>query len=209
MNDERHNMERVICSTTIFYLVFASLYGAEFAHASGKGLVASTDSQTYARHLVLDSRKIGSTSNVKLVLGQIRKHPANPLFGDTDEVRIYYGGCDGKHNRYRDGYLMLATIRKDRWAGYEASGEGTIDTAAVKCDGPNLYICADVREGGSIRAEVIGAQGLGLNDCTSVSADVSDGKITWYDKDLEELKGSRIKLRFKLNNATIYSFFTH
>jgi len=471
-------MKRVICSTTILYLVFASLYGAEFAHAWGKGLVASTDGQTYARHLVLDSRKIASTSNVKLVLGQIRKHPANPLFGeekpweqrfdnfygsmvyedenqlyrlwwnpfiydpdegaderengleyayskdgitwvkpnlglveyegsrknnlinrdsghghgifrddheadpkkrykmiarehgvsvaysgdglhwsdwkeafeakadthnnaiwaptlnkyvaisrefrgdkkqktrrrvvarseskdflsdwsdveivmdggpkfqtyanaifhhagvylglvaifdcsdgptdnkvwtelawspdtrqwhrlcegtafipnstvegdpdwgtayaclnplfkDTDEVRIYYGGCDCKHNRYRDGYLMLATIRKDRWAGYEASGEGTIDTAAVKCDGPNLYICADVTEGGSIRAEVIGAQGLGLNDCTSVSADVSDGKITWCDRDLEELKGSRIKLRFKLNKATIYSFFTH
>ena len=133
----------------------------------------------------------------------------NPLFRDTDEVRIYYGGCDGKHNRYRDGYLMLATIRKDRWAGYEALGEGTIETPALKCDGPNLYICADVKDGGSIRAEVIGADGLSLSDCNPIRYDVSDGKITWAGKDLTESIGSEIKLRFKLNKATIYSFFTN
>ena len=133
----------------------------------------------------------------------------NPLFRDTDEVRIYYGGGDGKHNRYRDGYLMLATIRKDRWAGYQASGAGTIETTPVKCEGPNLYICADVKEGGSIRAEVIGVDGLSLNDCRPVDTDTSDGKITWLGKDLRAFTESRIKLRFKLNDATIYSFFTN
>jgi hypothetical protein len=104
---------------------------------------------------------------------------------------------------------MLATIRKDRWAGYEASVEGTIETTSVKCEGPNLYICADVKEGGRVRAEVIDADGLSLNDCQPVSTDISDGKITWSGKDLGALTGSRIKLRFKLNNATIYSFFTN
>ena len=133
----------------------------------------------------------------------------NPLFRDTDEVRLYYGGGDGKHNRYRDGYLMLATIRKDRWAGYEALSEGMIDTVGVECDGPNLYICADVEEGGSIRAEVIGAAGLALNDCKPVRTAVSDARVTWIDKDLKQLKGSRIRLRFELNKATIYSFFTN
>jgi hypothetical protein len=133
----------------------------------------------------------------------------NPLFKDTDEVRIYYGGCDGKHNRYRDGYLMLATIRKDRWAGYEALDEGTIETAPLTCDGPNLYICADVKAGGSIRAEVIDVDGLGLNDCKPITVDVSDGRITWSGKDLKALNGSRIRLRFKLNKATMYSFFTN
>ena len=37
--------------------------------------------------------------------------------------------------------------------------------------------------------------------------DVTDGKITWYGKDLTELNGSLIKLLFKLDKATIYSFF--
>lgn len=133
----------------------------------------------------------------------------NPLFRDTDEVRIYYGGCDGKHNRYRDGYLMLATIRKDRWAGYQASDEGTIETVPVKCEGPNLYICADIKAGGSVRAEAMGTAGLGLNDCKPIICAVSDGKMTWSGKDLKALEGSQIRLRFKLNKATLYSFFTN
>jgi PelA/Pel-15E family pectate lyase len=132
----------------------------------------------------------------------------NPLFKATDEVRIYYGGGDGKHNRYRDGYLMLATIKKDRWAGYEASGEGTIETVPVRCDGPDLCICADVKHGGSIRAELIDVNGLSLKDCTPVTTDVSDGKITWSGKNLKEFMGSEIRLRFKLDKATIYSFVT-
>ena len=133
----------------------------------------------------------------------------NPLFLDTDEVRIYYGGCDGKHNKYRDGYLMLATIKKDRWAGYEACKEGTLDTAYVKCEGPNLYICADVKEGGSIKAEILNADGFSMKDCKPIKCDVSDGKVTWAGKDLSKLEGSDIKIRFKLDKATIYSFFTN
>jgi pectate lyase len=132
----------------------------------------------------------------------------NPLFRDTDEVRIYYGGCDGKHNRYRDGYLMLATIRKDRWAGYQAMGVGTIETAPLTCDGSNLYICADVQGGGSVGAEIIDINGLRLSDCKPIKASVSDGRISWAGKDLKALKGSPIRLRFKLNKATVYSFFT-
>ncbi|MCP4455701.1 MAG: hypothetical protein GY809_29935 [Planctomycetes bacterium] len=133
----------------------------------------------------------------------------NPLFRDTDEVRIYYGGCDGKYNSYRDGYLMLATIKKDRWAGYEALDEGMIETAPVTCNGPGLYICADVKGGGNIQAEVIDVNGLTLKDCKPMRTDVSDGQITWSGKDLEALKGSQIRLRFRLNNATLYSFFTN
>ena len=132
----------------------------------------------------------------------------NPLFRDTDEVRIYYGGCDGKHNRYRDGYLMLATIRKDRWAGFHASGEGTVETALLTCDGPNLYICADVQDGGSIRTEVIGEAGMALNDCKPIASTVSDKKVTWSGNDLRVLEGSPIRFRFTLNKATLYSFFT-
>jgi len=34
------------------------------------------------RHLVLDSRIIGETVASKLTLGEITKHPQNPLFGE-------------------------------------------------------------------------------------------------------------------------------
>jgi len=75
-------MERVIYSTMVLYLGLTNLCACEFAHASGQGQKTSAHQQTYARHLVLDSRKITSTSDVKLVLGKIKKHPANPLFGE-------------------------------------------------------------------------------------------------------------------------------
>ena len=51
-------------------------------------------------------------------------------------------------------------------------------------------------------------QGLGLSDCKPIKASVSDEKITWAGKDLKALRGSQIRLRFKLNKATVYSFFT-
>jgi hypothetical protein len=36
-----------------------------------------------------------------------------------DEIRIYYGACDWYFFDWRKGYLALATLRSDGWAGYE------------------------------------------------------------------------------------------
>jgi len=95
---------------------------------------------------------------------------ASPLFLDNDEVWLYYGGFDMRHaGKGRKGYLCLATMKKDRWAGYEAgSSAGIIQTTPVSCDGKALNICADVRNGGSIRAEVVGASGLSISDSIPV-----------------------------------------
>jgi len=35
-----------------------------------------------AKHLLLDSRFIDNTQNAKLALGEVKKHPSNPLFGE-------------------------------------------------------------------------------------------------------------------------------
>lgn len=131
-----------------------------------------------------------------------------PLFLDSDEVWLYYGGFDLGHGvDGRKGYLCLATMKKDRWAGYEAgSVTGKIETTLVNCDGNTLNICADVKDVGSIRAEVVGESGLSLNDSIPVTANVTDGMMTWTSKDLSALIGTQIKLRFEVKNATLYSF---
>lgn len=131
-----------------------------------------------------------------------------PLFLDSDEVWLYYGGFDLKHGGDgRKGYLCLATMKKDRWAGYvTGSAAGKIETTLVKCAGKALNICADVKDGGSIRAEVVGVDGLSLGDSIPVTADVTDGVVTWSGNDLSALIGTQIKLRFELKNATLYSF---
>jgi phage tail sheath gpL-like len=76
----------------------------------------------------------------------------------------------------------------------------------VKCVGKALNICADVKDGGSIRAEVVGASGLSLADSIPVTADVTDGAVTFKAKNLSELIGKRIRIRFELKNAALYSF---
>lgn len=132
---------------------------------------------------------------------------SRPIFMDRDETWIYYGGFDNGHGNDRGGYLMLATMKKDRWAGYHAgSSTGSIETTLVKCNGKALNICADVKDGGSIRAEIIGVSGLGLVDSVPVTADVTDGAMTWKGKDVSALVSKRIKIRFELKNATLYSF---
>ena len=44
--------------------------------------------------------------------------PSAPVFVD-DEIRIYYGASDWYFFDWRKGGLALATLGKDRWAGYE------------------------------------------------------------------------------------------
>lgn len=132
-----------------------------------------------------------------------------PLFLDRDKVWLYYGGFDKKHGGDgRKGYLCLATMKKDRWAGYEAGpGGGSINTTSVRCNGKALKICADVKDRGSIRTAVVGVEGLGVGASVPVTADVTDGAVTWKGgKDLSALIGKRIKIRFELKNATLYSF---
>ena len=36
----------------------------------------------HGKYLLLDSRVIKNTENAKLTLGTVKKHPANPLFGE-------------------------------------------------------------------------------------------------------------------------------
>ena len=46
------------------------------------GIVFAQTSES--RYLLLDSRKIQSSSEVKLVLGPVKKHPDNPLYDKSD-----------------------------------------------------------------------------------------------------------------------------
>jgi len=80
-----------------------------------------------------------------------------PIFLD-DEVRIYYGACDWYFFDWRKGYLALATLRPDGWAGYEPTSVDTaaiITTKTVKGQFAALSITADVQVGGSVHVAVV------------------------------------------------------
>ncbi len=50
----------------------------------------------------------------------------------NDRIRIYYAGSNGHHRYWRDGFLCLATLRPDGWAGYEPVDLGQAGVVVTK-----------------------------------------------------------------------------
>jgi hypothetical protein len=125
------------------------------------------------------------------------------------QLRLYYGGSDGPHSGWRAGALGLAYLRQDGFAGLEASRDvpGAVTTVPLSCDGALLRVSADVGRGGALRVGVVDADGFTLGECQPITADVTDGIVKWGDgRDLNVLRGERVRLQFELRSAKLYSW---
>jgi hypothetical protein len=130
-----------------------------------------------------------------------------PIFLE-DEIRIFYGACDWYFMDWRKGYLALATLRPDGWAGYEPVSSDTkavVTTKLLKIDAASLSITADVQAGGSVRVAVVDGQGRELAKAKPVTQTVTGAKIEWKSK-VEAGCCESIRLKFELKNAKIYAF---
>ena len=129
---------------------------------------------------------------------------AYPVFL-ADEIRLYYGGSDYLHTGWRNGFLCLATLRPDGFAGYEqesADRRAAITTVPISYSGQDFTINADVGEGGSVDATVLDEAGGVLSTAATVSRSVSDG-VLQLDA---TIAAEKIRLRFELEDARLYSF---
>ncbi len=129
---------------------------------------------------------------------------AGPVVLDN-EIRIYYGGSNGKHTAWRDGFLCLATLRPDGWAGYEPLDHdkpAVVTTCAIRPDGQPIRVTADVTEGGSVKVSIVDPNGKALNTAQSIVQSVTDGELQWDRK----IEAGAIRLRFELSRAKAYSF---
>ncbi|MYC78332.1 hypothetical protein F4X10_21430 [Candidatus Poribacteria bacterium] len=135
--------------------------------------------------------------------------PSAPIFFD-DEIRIYYGAGDGYFFNWRNGYLALATLRPDGWAGYEPIATdmpAVITTQPLIFDGTSIGITADVSDGGSVRVAILDNMGRQLTSSQPIYSTVTDSRVKWESsQDLANLKGKQIRLRFQLHNAKLYAF---
>ena len=133
---------------------------------------------------------------------------AYPIVKD-DEIKLYYGGSNGKHTSWRDGFFCLAHLRFDGFAGMETlkpDATGTVITRPIECVGGNLQVSADAA-GGLIRVAVVDADGFALDDCKPIDTNTSDGVIEWQDgRDLSRFLGKPIQLQFELKAARLYAF---
>ncbi len=132
---------------------------------------------------------------------------AYPVFLEN-EIRLYYGAGNGPHTNWRDGSLALATLRPDGFAGMQPENDdqpSTIVTQPVMCTGKSLGITADAK-GGSVRVEVLDADGFSLDQCHAIVDDVTREPAAWHNADLSTFVGKPIRLKFELRKSTLFAF---
>jgi len=134
---------------------------------------------------------------------------ACPVF-EKDEIRLYYGGNDGLHTSWRNGYFCLATLRPDGFAGYKASDENepaTVTTAPIYDGKQQLGVSADIPDGGELVAHVLNHEGRLVAESQPLTATVSDVAIRWLDESAFEPHATgQSRLQFVLRGAILYSF---
>ena len=134
--------------------------------------------------------------------------PSAPVFVD-DEIRIYYGASDWYFFDWRKGGLALATLGKDRWAGYEAIDDddtAIVTTTPLKLDN-HINITADVGKGGLILVNVLDQKGEILVSSEGIKNSCTEFKLN-FGRQYNNINGSKCRIQFIINRAKIYSFRT-
>lgn len=148
-----------------------------------------------------------------------------------DDLYIYYGGANNHHDWWIVGTrehldvpeardlskvnyaLGLAHLKVDRFVSLRALAvrEGILVTRPFRSQGTRLYINAQCRKAGYVKAAVTDAAGRVLpgfdaESCRAFDGDSVTHHLTWLDRqEIPALKGS-IKLQFFLRNADLFSF---
>jgi hypothetical protein len=135
--------------------------------------------------------------------------PSTPVILDR-EIRIYYGASDWYFFDWRKGGLALATLRPDGWAGFEpaaADRPASITTAPLPCSGDPLRLSADVSGNGTIRVALLDQDNKTLAISEPLTGSATDAELKWPGGfSLTELAKNRIRLKFELRSAKLYSF---
>ena len=134
---------------------------------------------------------------------------ASPVVMPDGRIRLYYGASNGRHTSWRDGFLALATLRTDGWAGYQPqdlTAPAIVCTVAKAWPVDALRITADA-EGGSVTVSVLDPKGKTLARSRPVHGNVTGAAVTWEDPSaLAGIGKAPVRLKFELARARLYSF---
>ncbi len=133
-----------------------------------------------------------------------------------DELWFYYSGVDVRYpaNGAFQAAIHLARLRRDGFVSFWADEKGGfVETGTLKFGGTQLWVNADASRG-EIRVEVRNPRGRkaldgwARLDSIPVTTDQLKVRMEWEGKDsLESLSGQRVRFRFHLKNAHVYSFW--
>ncbi len=138
--------------------------------------------------------------------------PQHPLV-EHGAIKLYYGAIDGSHcGSGWGGGVGLATLRKDGFASLDAGVEGgSVTTRKLAGATGALHVNCTTAADGSVRVEVQDANGdvvpgYAESDCTPLQGDLLDSAVVWGPRTILPAGVSPLRLRFALQNASIYSF---
>lgn len=131
--------------------------------------------------------------------------------------RIYYFGGDGQHTSFRHSTLLCAQIGADKLAGYAPyEAIGWVGTCPLQLDGDALWIDADIRPGGTIRAalalpvslhgQLEPLDGYGFGDSRVQLQPDGRYKVDFPGCTMAQLASQRLVVVFALENAVIYGY---
>lgn len=134
-------------------------------------------------------------------------YAANAPIFLKDEIRLYYGGSDGLHTSWRNGFLCMATLRPDGFAGYKATQSATVTTTPVFDGSAVVRVSADVANSGELVVQVLGGDNQVIGESEAMIGNLTDAEVSWRDDDfLKEIKPEKARLQFAFKDATVYSF---
>lgn len=136
-----------------------------------------------------------------------------PVFnGDT--LMVYYGACDNVHGyatKQLNCAIGLATLRKDGFVSLDAgSTAGSMSTKSLLGASGPLRVNYQA-SGGSLKVEILDVDGQTIpgyseNECIALQGNSVDQVVTWQTRAELPSGISPIRIRFILQNASLYSF---
>lgn len=140
-----------------------------------------------------------------------------------DKLYIYYTGFQGhaartnsnwlKNGMYDRGATGVAFLRRDGFASMDSrSTPGTLLTRLVTFSGSQLFVNVAAAKG-ALKVEIQDQNGTvippyTLENCQPVTSDSTLEHVSWKGaKNLDALKGKKLRFNFTLTNASLYAFW--
>ncbi|MDF1815541.1 MAG: hypothetical protein P1V20_25310 [Verrucomicrobiales bacterium] len=142
-----------------------------------------------------------------------------------DELWFYYTGFAGdparkgkgfditKNGMYANASMGIARLRRDGFASMDATTKsGALETRTIRFSGKHLFVNVDAPNG-KLTAEIVDADDKAIepfttDNCIPVTGDKTKTELRWQGAtDLAALSGKPVRLRFSLNNGSLYSFW--
>ena len=134
-----------------------------------------------------------------------------------DELWFYYRGvrlAPTGVDELESHEIGLAQLRRDGFVSIDAAAHaGTLITRPLVYAGRKLYVNADVKPGGYVKAAILATarvvemNGCSLTACVPVTEDTLSGRLTWNHTDSLPAAHHPNRIMFEIKDARLYSFW--